>query len=123
MGLIRRIRAIFSTRWLVPVLVGVTATLGGVFVYGYMTGYDRAEDLYQRRMNESLAAQYERLLAMKENEERLAIEVLEERYGVQQRVNEVPQPAADSCTLSDECMQWYDDILRASTTDIESANP
>ena len=72
-------------------------------------------------MNKALAVQHAQMIAQSQLEKELAIDALEKKYAIRQKINDVPRPA-DSCDLPASCLQWYDNILRAAATNGEGAD-
>lgn len=96
-------------------MIGTVAVAGAVFGYGYMKGYNKAETVYLEEMNQALARQLKEILKQKDFEIKLALAGEREKNAITNRVNSVHTPAV-SCDLPPACLQWYDDILRATGT-------
>jgi len=110
------LRAIAGARWFPYALIGVVTFALSVFGYGYLKGYDKAETVYLEQMNKALEQQMKRLLAQKELEIKLALRSAQRKYNVAKEIASVPQPAV-SCDMPPACVQWFDAILRASSSD------
>jgi len=105
-----------GARWLPYVAIGVVAWTGVVSGYAYFKGYSSAEETYFVEMNKALANQLASLLTQKELEIKLVLRAERRKHNVSKQIAAVKKPAA-ACDMSDECLQWYDDILRASSSD------
>lgn len=110
------LKGVLGARWFPYVLIGAATIATGVFGWGYMKGYSRAESTYQQEMNKALERQLKRVMSQKGREIALALKGAEEKNEVVYRVREVVRPST-SCELPPKCVQWYDDILRATTSD------
>lgn len=108
------VKGIVGARWFPYIAVGVIATVGIVFGWGYSKGYNKAEDVYLKQMNKALAEQFKRLAAQKDLEQKLALEAMEAKYEMERAVREVERPD-DECRLSPPCVHWLNDVMRATT--------
>jgi hypothetical protein len=115
------LKAVLGARWFPYVLIGSVTAVTAVFGYGYMKGYNSAEVSYQEAMNEALKSQYARMLTQSETERKLALKAQRRKYEIRSNVNSVSTPSTD-CTLPYECVQWYDDILRAADSHSEGTD-
>ena len=108
--------SLIGARWFPFAAIGLMASVGIVFGWGYMKGYGSAEETYFVEMNRALANQMKDLLTQKELEIKLVLRAEQRKHNVSKKIAAVPKPA-NSCDMSDECLRWYDDILRASSSD------
>ena len=110
------IKTLIGARWFPYVLVGLMATAGVIFGYGYMKGYNEAEETYLARINEALERQLKEVLKQKDYEMKLALAGERKKNEISSKVHRVNRPT-NSCELTPECLRWYDDVLSASTAD------
>lgn len=110
------LRTIAGARWFPYVLIGVASIALTVFGWGYMKGYDKAETVYLEQMNKALEQQMKQLLAQKQLEIRLALRSEARKHDVARKAAVIKKPSV-SCDLPPACVQWYDNILRATATD------
>ena len=108
---------LLKARWVLPVLLSVVGLVGAAIGWGWLRGYESAEENYLQQLNTSLASQIRRERARSEMELKLVIKNEREKNEAQERIDAVSNPAV-SCALPTECVQWYDDILRAGQGDI-----
>jgi hypothetical protein len=106
-------RGIIGARWFLPVLIGLTAAVAVVFGWGYMKGYNNAEQTYQEAMNKALADQLERLTSIHTRDIQNLSRTQERTSNVKWRIKEVYRP---SCDLSPECLRAFNDGVRATGT-------
>lgn len=115
------LRTLIGARWFPYVLIGAASIALIVFGWGYMKGFDSAEDKYQKAMNKALKEQYEKMVAQADQERKIALDTQRRKYAIKDRVSQVPAPSS-SCQLKPECLQWFDDILRAANADTAGAD-
>jgi len=108
------IMGLFRARWFPYVAIGLVAIVGGAYGYGHIKGFNEAELGFQKKIEIALTAQQARLIKQKDNERRIALGSLEKKYTIRKKVSEVVRPDV-SCDLPPECVQWFDDTLRASS--------
>ena len=86
-----------------------------------MKGYNSAEDVYTLKMNKALEKQLSELLEQKQLEIKLALASEAKKYEIRRKIALVPHPAG-TCDISDECLQWFDDIVQAAAPDRPSTD-
>ena len=118
MGMIKWIMGLARTRWVPFALIGIGLVAAAVFGAGYFEGYNKAEEQYQAEMNKALKDQYDKMLAQSERERKIAIKLQRGMYDIWKNVDAVQAPTS-GCQLSPDGVQWYDDVLRASSSDSE----
>ena len=109
------LRAFIGAPWLPYAVIGAAVWTAGVSGYAYFKGYSSAEETYFVEMNKALANQLKDLLSQKELEIKLALQAEQRKHNVSKKVAAVPKPTV-GCELPVQCVQWYDNILRASAT-------
>jgi hypothetical protein len=110
------VRMAMGARWFPYALIGIPLLVSIVFGWGYFKGYGSASEKSAIALNKALAEQLVEVLAQKELELRLAVRAEAKKHAIAKKISQVPKPTA-SCELKPVCLQWYDNILRASTTD------
>jgi len=99
--------------WFPYVMLGAIALGSAIWGHGRITGYSSGQADTMVAMNSALVAQYQRMTALIINEGTQALEAEREKNAINHQIMAVP---ANSCVVSDECVQFYDNVLRASTT-------
>ena len=113
---------IINATWFRAALAGtMVVSFGLVLGWSYGKGYDAAEDVYLKAMNKALKEQHAAMIVQSQVERELAIDAMEKKYAIRQKISDVPEPI-DSCSLSPECLHWFDNILRAAITSGEGAD-
>lgn len=113
------LRTIAGARWFPYVLIGAASIALTVFGWGYMKGYDKAEDLYLTQMNKALAAQLQRMTSIYKKDMATAASKRERVNNVQWRIKDVYRP---NCELSLECVRAFNDGVRATGTNPAGAD-
>jgi hypothetical protein len=111
------VKGLMGARWTPYIVGGAVVFAGVVYGWGYLKGYNSAEETYLAEMNRALAEQFETLAAQKELEKKLALEALEAKYELQTQINKVERPDGQ-CHLSTDCVLWFNDVLRATTANL-----
>jgi hypothetical protein len=110
------VRGLIGARWFPYVAIGLVVGVGAIFAYGYMQGYSSAEEKWSYDLNQALERQMHEMLEQKELEIKLALRAEAQKHDLARRIANVARPDG-RCDMSDECLQWFDNILRATTTD------
>ena len=110
------IKSLIAARWFPYALTGLLASVGAVSGYSYMKGYGAAKSHYQEQMNLALSKQLQAVVKQKDYEMQLALSAERKKNAITQQVNAVKAPTV-SCDLPSPCVQWYDNILRATQPD------
>lgn len=107
------LRAVIGARWFPYVLIGSIGVVASVFGWGYLKGYNSAEQTYQQAMNKALADQLERLTTIYTRDLATATKKQERVTNVKWRIKDVFRP---NCELSPECLRAFNDGVRATGT-------
>lgn len=105
--------AFLKARWF-P-YVAIAGVAGGlvVFGWGYLKGYDSAEDKYLKEMNEALEAQKKRLIEIHQKDMANALKKQTRVSNVRSRIQDVHRP---ECHLTPECLRAFNDGVLATGT-------
>ena len=106
------LRGLIGARWFLPVLIGFTGAVAIVFGWGYMKGYDTAEDKYLTEMNKAMKAQYVQLQKKWQTRMTLAVREAERTHNVRRRISEIRVPIA--CVIPDACLHAFNDGVLAT---------
>jgi Tfp pilus assembly protein PilO len=108
-------------RWLPWAVAGAVALLTIAFGWGYLKGSTNKEKEMTRQMNAALKEQYEQMQAQHKRDTANLIRTQTKKEGVKNALKALPRPT-DGCTVSDECLQHFNNgvrIFNSSTTGID----
>ena len=108
------LRTIASARWFPYVLIGAVSTVLTVFGWGFIKGYNKAENEYLIKMNRAMQAQYERLELEWKTRITLALREAERSNNVRRRMSEIRIPI--NCVIPDHCVRAFNDAVLAAGT-------
>lgn len=103
-------------------LLGLGLTVGGVYGWGYFSGYQSYKDKAQSLREAILQKQREEDHETHRREIKLALTKQRADYERQAKIRAIKRPDG-SCELSDDSLRWIDDILGAATTDLGGTAP
>jgi len=106
------LKNLIGARWFLPALIGSIGVAVVVFGWGYMRGYDTAEDKYLVEMNKAMKAQYEQLAKKWQTRMTLAVREAERTHNVRRRISEIRVP--DACIIPDACLHAFNDGVLAT---------
>lgn len=110
-----------SARWFLPVMIGAAALVTIVFGYGYMKGYNSAEEKYLVEINRAMKAQFDQLKAVHEKDLRAVLGEASRSQDVRQRIAEI-RSLFTECRLPAECVRAFNDGVRATGTSPQGAD-
>jgi len=105
-----------NARWFPYAAIGAVIFVSGVFGFGYMRGYNSAEDKLQKAQKEALEKQMDKLSKLHKIDLKLAL-------NLQEKINDIKKNMESGASLpSDipiECVRIFNDGVQAAGVDTE----